>query len=772
MWRRLGVAILTASALALLVLILGRSVGFAFNPWWHPIGVGIVGALSIGWSFVRSVSMDDAARLLDLRLQTKNRFGTARTIERDADAFAELIRRDADRRASGLDLRRAAPIRFGAAAGWAVVCAGVSVAVFVWMPAFDVLGNRQRELARNQLSERVEAARREIEEASSTIESLVDEVENEDSGSEERGGKDDARARETLDRLTEQLARSDASQPEDGSERVDDLIAEASSELESLADDLESEAARDERALDELQDRFAGVTPPESGPTRDFSDLLRQGRFDEAADALRDSIDQADDVEERREIARDLDRLAEQLERSRALAQSKREAEQDALAEQLRRRGLSEDEIEGFLEEPNEDAVREALENAGADPLSVEEDAASVTRKAEDLEARRRADDELEQTARDLSRVADELESEPPAETDDDARDPGESNEVPPAGENESDPPSNAAAESERDRSLGENDPATGDETDGPQESADEEAGETGERATERERSTPTPTEEGTEPKPGTDPNPSDAEPNANEQPQSRDQESDRGNPDADSSRPEDTPSDAGESSATTSGEDATEPRVPTEVSGDESAGEAADGESSEEPPSDQALEEALRRLSERRGDAQRQREVSEELRDRARRLAEQMTPEQREQIERWARQRAAEEERDARSGAAGDPSGSDGESAGPFDPLERPYDLEEVDLRDPDTAMPEDEDYTVLAEWLRDNGREMAPGVDNDAVRSSARRAAEATERALNEESIGPRYRDLIRRWADRLPETLEKASTPVESDGNGSDG
>lgn len=44
------------------------------------------------------------------------------------------------------------------------------------------------------------------------------------------------------------------------------------------------------------------------------------------------------------------------------------------------------------------------------------------------------------------------------------------------------------------------------------------------------------------------------------------------------------------------------------------------------------------------------------------------------------------------------------------------------------------------------------------------ARRAAQAIERALNEEAIPPRYRALILAWAQRLPQTVESREGPQE--------
>jgi hypothetical protein len=124
------------------------------------------------------------------------------------------------------------------------------------------------------------------------------------------------------------------------------------------------------------------------------------------------------------------------------------------------------------------------------------------------------------------------------------------------------------------------------------------------------------------------------------------------------------------------------------------------------------------------------------------------MTPEEREELHRWAREMAREQ-------GATPPGATEGRTTGGLRE-ERPdwqFEMEDVDFR----RDPTGEADRVIAEWFTDDPPDRQ-GIDRQPMSPDrVRRAAEAMERALNEEAVPPRYRQLIRNWARRLPETVE---------------
>ena len=134
----------------------------------------------------------------------------------------------------------------------------------------------------------------------------------------------------------------------------------------------------------------------------------------------------------------------------------------------------------------------------------------------------------------------------------------------------------------------------------------------------------------------------------------------------------------------------------------------------------------------------------------------EQASPEQREQAERWAQQaeqEAGEEGVGAGAGATGEGvrTGAAGE--------QRPFGTENVDVRRGST-----EDGRVAAEWVDPN----APSARNGAVEGArtaegVREAARSAERAMEEQSVSPRYNRVVREFFRRRLEAMEQRPAPV---------
>ncbi len=156
--------------------------------------------------------------------------------------------------------------------------------------------------------------------------------------------------------------------------------------------------------------------------------------------------------------------------------------------------------------------------------------------------------------------------------------------------------------------------------------------------------------------------------------------------------------------------------------------------------------------------------EISQEMKDAARELLEQMTPEERQELERWAAEKARQNGEDLGSGGDGSPKSLLDRTL-PTQTVQNPrlfeYDTQDMDLSRPDKPVND----RVIAEMFGPDHERPQGAVDRQPMDSTQlREAAQAIERALNEEAIPPRYRELIRNWARRLPRP-DAPQSPGES-------
>ncbi|MCC6909390.1 MAG: hypothetical protein IT430_15730 [Phycisphaerales bacterium] len=164
-------------------------------------------------------------------------------------------------------------------------------------------------------------------------------------------------------------------------------------------------------------------------------------------------------------------------------------------------------------------------------------------------------------------------------------------------------------------------------------------------------------------------------------------------------------------------------------------------------------LRDALERIDEAPGTGPSDQEISQEMKDAARELLEQMSPEERQELERWAAEKARQNGDGLGSTADGSPK-SLLERTLPTRAVQNPrlfdYDTQDMDLSKPDRPVND----RVIAEMFGPDHERPEGAIDRQPMDSAPmREAAQAIERALNEEAIPPRYRELIRNWARRLP-------------------
>lgn len=156
---------------------------------------------------------------------------------------------------------------------------------------------------------------------------------------------------------------------------------------------------------------------------------------------------------------------------------------------------------------------------------------------------------------------------------------------------------------------------------------------------------------------------------------------------------------------------------------------------------------------------------ISQEMRDAAKDLLDRMSPQEREELQRWAEAKARENNEGGGSGTDGSPKSLLDRTL-PTQALPNPrlfdYDTQDVDL----SAKGETPNDRVIAEMYGPDQKQPEGAIDRQPMNATQmREAAQAIERALNEEAIPPRYRSLIRNWARRMPKAEEPARPSAES-------
>jgi hypothetical protein len=192
---------------------------------------------------------------------------------------------------------------------------------------------------------------------------------------------------------------------------------------------------------------------------------------------------------------------------------------------------------------------------------------------------------------------------------------------------------------------------------------------------------------------------------------------------------------------------------------------EGEPGEQGVAPSQDQNAErpdaqQLLREFERRRNSAPKQREAADRFRRMARELSDDMSEDDRQRwAQQWQRERGEE-----RGGGIGEAPAASSPQGRPSPP---PETIEEIELTGEDLG-----DETLL-EWLTDGSPGAAEGPRrSEGAGTRVHRAQEAAERAVNEATVPPRYHEFIRRYFDRLDETVGRASggsTPAAEDDSG---
>lgn len=719
----------------------------------------------------RRAKAGDAAVVLDHALGLRDRVSSSIALERAAhngeagDPFLALARQDAEGAAARADVRRAIPVRFDNWWVGAPLAVGALVAAAMLTPVFDVLGAGERRVERVALQEQREDAREAIDDVREQVRRALAETSADAATPEQLAALDD------LDR---ELTQGDI--------KPDDARSKAASRLTDLADSFEDRAEREDRSLDALGERFAGLdgraTDDESA-AKPLEEALRRNNWDAAAralDALQREAAQDGSLSEaeRERAARDLDSLARALENA---ARGDRSTTDDSQAggepaqpqdepspqnsrafDELRERGVPSDRARDAADSPDADKIRDALRAADMPPEQAD-------RLAERIAQENRQREAQEQAQRDLRDLADALDDAAERTRNPDA--------APPPAPSPSQTPPDASRQrgargdeqNPQERSAPQRTPSAGDRR-------PENRNEPSQRESEKDPGAPQRSpQQGPAQDVGTDQGddntaPGDDKGRRVDDAQRPDGQPQPGTQDAPGSSKDDAaspsnqpaPQGAQQSQRDASGAGAAQEGETTRpgAGGDRNArntqqpgatdGAASEGDRSGQGQSNGGMSRALdkvRELARRRDAAQQSREEAERLRRQAQRMLEDLSPEERDELRRLAEQIAKER-------------------GAPPDDF-RGARTEDVDARRP--TQTNDDAGRVIAEWLSE-GR---PGADDARGAVDTRRrlteAAQGAQRAIEEQQTPARYADLIRRYFQRLPDAVERAAPAGEA-------
>jgi len=767
-------------------------------PLWSIVMIALSGlpiAATLAWR--RRAAELDAAVRLDDNLRLKDLLGTAVAID-GADresAMARWVREDAVRLAGRVDPRAAArivwPISWGAATLLALACATVlwlveprNVFARPLRAAQIAAVEAMRQRAAESLSRRAE----ELRAASQANEQIASEHQSQAA----------QEALSTLDRLAEQFAappsdstRGPKSQSGRGSESDAELSAAAREAIE-LAERLDREAEVARQAQRRAAERLAQMPQPEQGsPAEEFVESLRQGDLAAAAEWIESMEQRLEGAtpEERARLAESLRRAAEQM-APPAEEDGDETQSPDQGGEALDELDLPAEQLEQWRQEPPTlDEIRRTLQGQGHDPIDAQQLAERVERDLMDRAADEQARRKVESAAERIRDLADTIDAPPAQES------PEQS---PPPEPRDGDEPDEREGEQggERPDAPGDQSPLQPSEepTDPGVEPQPEEGVERQGREPGKEGDQPAPAPQGGEqsdpaqpPQPGekpgekpvsepgdkptSQPQPAPSEtPKPAEQPggipapSPGDKTREVPQPEGGATPPPGEQSPLGQGDRPPDGvePDDAEPggaRVTPPTSDPEQPG-AQPGDSDQPPPTvgerARSVRELLDEIDRTGRAADRDQEISQEMRDAAKELLDQMSPQEREEIERWAAEKARERD--------GDGSGQDGslqsipnrtlptqaiDSSPSFE-----YETEDVTVKRDGEVVND----RVIAEMYGPEETRPEGAIDRRPMAAEqVRQAAQAMERALNEEAIPPRYRTLIRNWARRLPQAVE---------------
>ncbi len=752
--RALGPCLTVGSSLGLLGAFAARLLDRP-NAAWAAVAAGAISGViaAAARASARVLSAERAAIEIDRALGMRDRFAAGVAFDRaggagaEDSAFVVLAVREAEQASASVNLRAAAPLRFGA--WWRVWPAALTAAVAaaLFLPPLDRSGSSPSQVREKQARD---AARR--EETSTQIASLQRSAERSAQKAADPAAAERLRA---LDELRKDLERGDLT-PEQARARAADAVERAASSLDRGAEQAE-------RSLDAVGERLANLRPGDLGnEAREFGEALRRGDFGKAAEALDQLERRADDPasaasapaeplaqEDRERLARDLESIAEQIARPETGAESPSADAAERAKEALSRGEETRDIAERLAKETDQDTLREGLERAGMEPDAADRLARDAARENREREARLKAEEHSRDLGESLRDAAKDLRKpdapEPPPQPSAPPT-PPESKPAPPAEQPEPQQPQGETQQPDNGGDKGDQQRQRGNQAETKQKQQQGDQNQQNQRGEQRGQ-----------PKQG-DQQQGDQQPGEQQRgtPSERGEQRQRG----------DSQRQGGQSGAPKNQEGRRQgaaPQIQQGQSGQEQQTGAqpssnqrqGGGENGDPNRNVERAKKAIESLRRAQQTAAGQRKGAEEMREQARRALDKAPADENQQADRWAREMAREMGREPGGGGAGNEPHAKGpqQQAGPVAAGSRR--TEDVDIRR--GARPGEPQGRVGGEFTDPSAPPPPRGASaNASPEDLAREAASSAERAVEEQAPPPRLRRVVKDYFRRLPDAV----------------
>ncbi len=364
----------------------GFALGLAWPALAAPGTLTLLAFLASG--LLRRERLEDATIELDRNLGLSDRVttGVAFASLEHAGPFETLALRDAEEAAATARLREGVPVRATRVYRWWPLTTAAAVALAVWLPSLTPSGVAPRA--------ETAAQRQEREQTHAEVAGALDDAQMAVEEQPELFNEQTRRELEALERIEEELTGRDTDPRE--------ARARAAEALSNAAEQLEAEAAAEDRAARSTSERFENAGANEDP----LGQALAEGDYEAAADELAAIEQRLENAtpEEREQIAERLRTVAESINTEEA-------SETPSAEDRLREQGVDPALAEELARQKDPNAVREALEEQGADPLEAQRVADQLQQDAQQREAEQQAQRNAKEFREALEQSAGECEN-------------------------------------------------------------------------------------------------------------------------------------------------------------------------------------------------------------------------------------------------------------------------------------------------------------------------------------------------------------------------
>lgn len=387
----LGWTLIAATGLSILALATARLAGMSF-PWAvHLVSLLAAAVTSLLLSWLGRADHYETAVRLDQALGLKDHLATALYVRnRPTEELGGYLLERAENLARQVQVRQAFPWRLGRS--WAVVPAMVTVVVVLqfFLPE-DLLGLTQR---RRQELIRQEAEQQELTE---TREELAQSAEL-----LRKHQQDQTQPDEETERLLKELvdlSQQDLSNPEGRRQAME--------KLSQVQEKLAQRTEQRRRELQSLENALSRLDPGRSGPADRFAEALRRTDFQAATEELKNLAEELNrlSAEERQALRQQLAALAEQLEQIAREALEHQEQARQAIEQELRRAGLSGEQVQKLEQLLDQELSEVELEQQLQQEGLSEQEAQRLAEKLQELRQAQHGEGQCSRSARGLAQA-------------------------------------------------------------------------------------------------------------------------------------------------------------------------------------------------------------------------------------------------------------------------------------------------------------------------------------------------------------------------------